>query len=202
MYEDKPSLLKQLFGAGVGMMVALGLYMGYTATAPTVQPYFQAQLAYLFPPGTTAENPPSGEARMAEKHFDKDKLIRISARAREISDRLSARVPADDVSVPHPSPLAQEIELPAEPEPPASVIEENRQQRIERVTEETLVPDEEPTVDASNDQREEITSSHAGAPNLPDSGVTLWMATLLAFLLALIFMPKVREWMYREIVDL
>lgn len=104
MPENTPSLLKQLLGASVGMLVALALYEGYGVVAPNVQ----GSLAYLFPPGTREGNPPPEGVRLSKQDAPEEMTIRAAARAQVVVERLTAPA-TEDKDDPTP-PLTQAVQ--------------------------------------------------------------------------------------------
>lgn len=208
MSENKPSLLKQLGGAVVGMLIALAAYQGYVFLTPYFQPHLQASLAYLFPPGTTAVNPPSGDVRIADKKASDERVERIVNRARNIAKNLGGMpaetsmpaqpwVPEETTEQSAQDPTQEPVEVPvAEPEPspvPSDPVttEEHSSPPIAETYGEQMTEDGAPT-SVSQDAAEG--TGQTGSQKLPSSGVSLWLATLLALLPSLIAVPRVRRW--------
>ncbi len=207
--DERAPLWKQLLGAGVGMLVALALYNAYEFATPRVQ-------AYIFPPGTSQGNPPSGQVTVSDKTLPKKEnhFTRIAARAQEIAKRLTTPEPSA-------APEAMNVEesaAPVEEEKPAAPAEQTLAERVQARLEARLQPVDDPdavqnvTQEAakgahaapSATKKEESVmaevgdAAHAGAPKLPSSGITLWLAALMALGASTMMMPKVRSWAFHR----
>ncbi|TSC80540.1 MAG: hypothetical protein G01um101425_194 [Candidatus Peregrinibacteria bacterium Gr01-1014_25] len=78
--SDRPPLLRQLTGAGIGALIAVGLYGAYRTAEPTVR-------AYLLPPGYSGGEVPAPHVRMATSEST-DREARLNDRARRVVARL------------------------------------------------------------------------------------------------------------------
>ncbi len=179
--DEKAPLWRQLVGAGAGMMVALALYNAYTFASPYAAPYLQASIAYIYPPGTSVTSPPSGEVRFSDKSISSSspEFAKVGARARDIAKRLG---PADDGAS---SAEAVHAAAPEESSSEAFVLEEASSSSQEMSSE---AMEEE-----SSSSAEVIAEVHEGAPQLPSSGVGMWLATFVALGGAVMMVPRTRK---------
>lgn len=173
--RDTPPLWKQLAGAGAGMMIALGLYHGYRYAQPVVT-------ALLIPPGGFAPSALEGSAQFSDKTMneggeDYDRTAqRIQAQALKAISAAAEGQAQETVPMPMeepqeitPSPWTQTtVETPA-PSVPAPVMERSAA-GLRPLT--GSAPASERQAVAT--QIQEVRSS---APDLPDSGISLWIAT-------------------------
>lgn len=194
----KPSLLKQLLGAVVGMTAALALYMAYKTAAPVVT-------AYILPPGVTDPSMiPQGVNTAAEMSDDSEKYQRIGARTREIAERLGAAAEESEAVAPAAT-IEEEHEVaalpPASPVAPvvaqtADDLQRNAQERREArefTASLTAAPvpakpaaSAAPVAAAKKTESKKTVAAvqadamHGGAPNLPSSGRGTDMLALVA----------------------
>jgi hypothetical protein len=190
--SSKPSLWKQLLGAGIGMGIALALYGAYRRVTPLVT-------GYLLPPGVTVESDiPQGVGFSIEADAGDERYARIGERARRIAERLEeeqtarggnawdglvADAPSDEDDVPA-IPMAFEEILPDAPSQTAGMLRAAAADRAEsRSTGMREAAGSSATTHAAS-------AEHAGAPRLPSSGRATMAFALLASLIGALCLDK------------
>lgn len=191
--KQQPPLWKQLMGAGVGMMVALGLYKGYNVAAPHVQ-------AYLVPPGGFTRSAIDGEAAFANKEVtqEDDAFARVGARVRQQALAGIAARP-DAAQNLQGEVVAEPEEVTVEETPPAAWVDQENlkfaapaMQPVD--TEESLATlrslINEPARSGAPDAKGDVPGKGKPgpadpvpanpAPALPDSGVSEWLTAFMA----------------------
>ena len=204
--EEKrsPSLLKQLSGAGVGMLVALGVYAGYNAVSPSLQASLEPTLAYLFPPGTNEANPPSSGTRFADPKDSKQIQDRVAARAKEIVNHLISSSSSSEESIASVSSEAASTPAEMTQEPTAKGLFKPHGEGT-APTAMTIDPWEDPTHGSEISSMQNASSEgsvegaaaqtkHANAKKLPSSGIGLWAAVFAALGASAMSVPRVRKW--------
>lgn len=174
--DAPPSLLKQLMGAATGSLVALCLYYSYKWTAPRVAALLspaettEATLAEAQQPAT--EIPAAqDEALLAQRRAEAEEQERrnaeeVAARARAIAARMQEQPAAQPAPAVTDLPAFEPPRLVALAEPLPAPAPEWRAQPQQ-------VAAAIPTGD-----------THAGAPNLPQSGISTMAALTIAGALA------------------
>ncbi len=164
MNNEQTPLWKQLAGAGVGAMVALALYFGFKVSAPAIT-------GMLVLPQERIGSDSIGEVRIAATNISERDSQRIINRAQEIATKLSKNAPKPVEHKAASKAFVAQTETPLIAEP----LQE-------------LQPVEAPaSVQATDTKVEPVKVVAAkqviatGKTDLPESGVGLWMAILVAF---------------------
>lgn len=171
--------VRQLTGAGVGALAALAVYTVYTEAHDAVR-------AYLVPPGADRASY-TGEVRVADKSVQEndEQIARIAARARENAERL--RMNQQELM----QAGAQRMAAPAEETSPGTSVSsaptadllaaaQAQQDRTARLNERARIGSRAASSSASAAASASAETLRAGAPNLPNSGIGLWMAAAAA----------------------
>lgn len=178
-------LWKQLAGAGVGMALALVLYSGYNMASP----YLQAQIAYLYPPGTTAENPPPPGYRFSDSKDGISIEERTAARNARVYNRLTKPEEPEETMEPAAEDPIEDIVLPEETPAETRTEVESDGMTIDNWEEpaQEIPADEDAVAPVSTEVK------HSGAENLPSSGLGLWLIALGAIAASALSLPRVRR---------
>ena len=191
---DQPSLAKQLLGAAVGMLIALGVYQSYEVASPHLE-------AYLFPPGTSIDSPPAPAARIAGK-LDPAVVNRVALRAQSLTEHLSpgwmdAHPAPLDPSLVQPvssSSLSQSVATLSTSSVASSADTESSVAEPMAATFSSVSVEEESSASSSahTSLHAKVTAMHEGAPKLPSSGISLWLAVALALGASAMCVPGIR----------
>jgi len=172
--DDRPPLWKQLLGAAVGGSAAFLLYMGYTTASPDLG----RLVGMLVTPQSRIETQSDEPVRVSDSDISETEYDRIARRAQEIALEFGAPVASGsnvaDEQVP--PPVQAEEDLPFGMAPVEQQIEDAWEGM------EATGQPEEPV-----EQAPPVAYEFAGEPpaygdtgELPDAGVGLWLATLVA----------------------
>lgn len=169
--------VRQITGAGVGALAALAVYTVYTEAHDAVR-------AYLVPPGADRAAY-TGEVRVADKSVQEndEQIARIAARARENADRL--RMNQQELMQAGAQRMAAPVEetspgTPVSSAPTADLLAaaQAQQDRTARLNERARIESRVTASSAASSAPAE--TLRAGAPNLPNSGIGLWLAACAA----------------------
>lgn len=189
--RSRPPLWKQALGAIGGALVALGIYTMYTEASPQVT-------AWLSIPWPNDHRAPSGEVTVLDVD-DYDAQDRIAAKAREIADRFSTRpmnVVEGEEEEEDGRELAQTDTSDAVPEQPPyrSMIQQMSSasssaasmESSESFAESSMSEPMASSVAAEGQSSSQSSMTHiARVPELPSSGIGMWIVGIAAFLAAI-----------------
>jgi hypothetical protein len=200
----QPPVWKQLMGAGVGMMVALGLYYGYKAAAPAVQ-------AYLLPPGGITRSALQGETSFADKGVapQSEQARRVAARTRELALKMLENRPQETLASDTVAPAAQQEPIAQAPAPAPVAEAPAEEEEFSLMNFEPVRLDQ---AEAASSSARTIHALNRKAPlveepakaaawpehgdntpdQLPSSGLELWLLTALALGAAVMSVPRAR----------
>ena len=174
MSEKKSPLWKQILGAVVGGSLALLIYAGYQATAPQLSKL----TGILVLPQDRINANAKGEVNAAESDLNEEQLKRIASRAQNIATDLSADQAAENVSQDELVEIVP-IALPREQE----IIDAWG-------AADTAVESADPVWDESTVEFAEEPNFYGETDELPDSGIGVWLASLIAFAGAAAYFAK------------
>jgi len=165
--DERPPFWKQLLGAAVGGSAAFLLYMGYT----TVSPDLERLVGVLVTPQSRIETNSDEPVRVARDDISASEFDRIANRAKQIAQQFGAPV-ASDSGEQIPPPVIAEEEL------PLGMVVPVEQQVADAWVEMAVAEPAQPVPTAFDVAGEPPAYGDTG--ELPDAGVGLWLATLVA----------------------
>jgi len=170
--SSHPPLRKQVAGAVIGGSLALLLYAGYTAISPQIENL----VGILITPQSRINSTAVEPIRMADKNVSDWEYKRMAAKAQRIANEFGA--------APNIEPEVNPVILPdIAPEP--EVIEAPEGTEGEDVAQDIVdawtVLDEVPEdFEESFEFADDESTLYGETSDLPDSGVGVWLATLIA----------------------
>ena len=166
--SSQPPLRKQVAGAVIGGSLALLLYAGYTAASPQIDNLVGILVTPQSRINLTAVEP----IRMADKNVSDWEYERMAAKAQRIANEFSAAPNSEQEMNP--------VILPdIGPEPEVIEAPDVTQDIADAWTKLDEAPEDfEESLEFADDE----SALYGGTTDLPDSGIGVWMATLIALI--------------------
>ncbi len=167
--SSHPPLRKQVAGAVIGGSLALLLYAGYTAISPQIENL----VGILVTPQSRINSTAVEPIRMADKNVSDWEYKRMAAKAQRIANEFGA-APVNPVILPDVAPEPEVIEAPEDTEG-----EDITQDIADAWAELSEAPEDfEESFEFADDE----STLYGETTDLPDSGIGVWLATLIALM--------------------